>query len=104
MSRLPKLIYVGPFDFEVKQLADMDLLGETHSNDGLIDIKRKQSPANKRDTLLHEVLHAIVFHSGLGHGLSHDDEERLVVTISPWILAVLRDNPALVDYLLAGVK
>lgn len=100
--KLPKLIYVGPFDFDVHQKTEMDMLGETFSNDGRIEVKRRQSAANKRDTLLHEVLHAIVFHSGLGHKLSHDDEEHFVVTISPWILAVLRDNPALVSYLLAG--
>lgn len=96
----PKLLYVGPFDFEVKYPSVKDTLGETFADDGLIEIRSTQSAANMRDTMLHEALHAIFFHSGMTQGMTRDDEERIIVTISPWILQLLRENPALVRFLL----
>lgn len=104
--KLPKVIYLGASDFEVRHMPNLDLLGETQSDDAIIYIRNKQGAAIKRDTLLHEVLHAIFFLSGLFKtvDMAKEEEEKIVVTITPWILAALRDNPALVDYLLAGVK
>ena len=96
----PKVIYIGAADYEVRTRKTLDLLGETDNTNTEIMLKRDQSAACRRDTLLHEVMHAVVFLSGYGHDLKHADEERLVRTITPWILAVLRDNPELVDFLL----
>lgn len=59
-----------------------------------------------RDTLLHEVLHAIIgvstmeiFHLDGGHG--GPDEEKIVGQLAPLLLAVLRDNPELVAALIS---
>lgn len=102
--KLPKVVYIGPFDYAVKQKKRLDtpmLLGETKNEITTILIREAQSACSKRDTLLHEVLHAVLFSSGLltALPLSHDDEERLVVTISPWLHQLLRDNPELIAYL-----
>lgn len=99
---LPSVIFLGAADYEVKEKKHFDLLGETLNDDALIKIKVKQAAATKRDTMLHEVLHAICWLSGYSHnnGLNHDSEEALVRTFTPWLLAALRDNPDLLAFLL----
>lgn len=99
--KLPKTLFVGAADYEVRQVKRLDVLGETNTESTSILIRSGQSPSCQRDTVLHEALHAIVFQSGLHKvfGLNHEEEEKLVVTLTPWVLALLRDNPLLVDYL-----
>jgi len=97
----PKVLYVGPTDYDVKVTQHLELLGETDSNNGLILLKRKQSASTMRGTLVHEILHAIVFESGIAKvcGWNTDAEEEFVSVVAPWIQAVIQDNPALLDYL-----
>lgn len=98
---LPEEVFLGAAAYDVREKKRMDLLGETFNDDCLIEIKRKQGAACKRDTLLHECLHGIVWVSGGAKlfDLSHDDEEKLVRLLTPWLLALIRDNPALIAYL-----
>jgi hypothetical protein len=108
-AKLPKTLYVGHFDFDVTQQRVFDKLGETiygesEKDPAGIKILKGQSPANKRDTLMHESLHAILYAAG-GHvllPLNHDDEERLIRFLSPWLVALLRDNPDFVDFITDG--
>lgn len=60
-----------------------------------------QTRANERDTVLHEVLHAC-----LDLAQARDPkvfpmktEEYVVSHLTGWLLAALRENPALVEYL-----
>lgn len=102
--RLPKVIYVGPHDYDVQTKKHLDLLGETDNSNTAITLKARQSRTSMQDTILHEALHAIVFNSGLFKTLDLDNEteEKLVVTISPWILQLIKDNPELVQFLQGG--
>jgi hypothetical protein len=52
-----------------------------------------------RATLLHEILHACVRSSD--PTLDDDHEETVVAAITNPLLAMLRDNPDVVDYLLS---
>jgi hypothetical protein len=99
--KIPEVIYIGPHDYEVRAKKRLDTLGETLNNDTTILYRRSQSSSNLRDTILHEIMHAIVFQSGaaVAQKLSHQDEENLIVTLTPWILQVFQDNPALVEFL-----
>jgi hypothetical protein len=56
------------------------------------------NPIGERELLLHEVLHACVAASSLDVPL--DQEEPLVAAIAPRLLEALRQNPALIRYLL----
>lgn len=101
----PKLIYVGPTDVKVKfkrRLTTDTLVGEFIEDQTAIELRKDQSVSGLRDTLLHEALHAVVYLAGLRVALelTHKQEERLVVTLAPWVLALLRDNPKLVEFLL----
>lgn len=101
-AELPPVVCIGHADYYVREKKKADLLGETDNINTEFIIKKQQGPACKRDTVLHEVLHAIAFMSGYCNELEHATEERMVRALTPWILGVLRDNPKLVDYLLAG--
>jgi hypothetical protein len=58
----------------------------------------------ERETLLHELIHAICFQAGLrleGEPFQKTKvEEKVVWTVAPKILELLRDNPELVEFLL----
>lgn len=109
--RLPEVIRVGPHRYKVgadrARMNDIcrkesrDLLG--HCNHWTLEITIEPTLAGdqKAETLLHEVLHAVVTVTGLGDEWGADKEEAAVNRLSPVILDVLRRNPRLVAYLTA---
>lgn len=81
------------------------LMGRAAHHTSEIFIKPDLSPSQKRDTLLHEVMHCIIS-VGVGVHMANikdvsDLEEYVVSSTTPWLLAVLRDNPPILAYLLA---
>lgn len=99
---LPDAVLVGATRYTVES-RDRKLFGRTDNRHSTIMVSSRQSGASARDTLLHEVLHAILWCSAAGRmlPLGDEDEERLVRLLTPWLLAVIRDNPELIDYLIA---
>ena len=55
----PATIKVGPFTYVVKYDVRMDDLGETLLDDLLINIKKGLVGDVEKETLLHEILHAV---------------------------------------------
>lgn len=57
-----------------------------------------------RDVILHECMHALMYETGVGFELKDAPEdvteERVVRAITTALLAMLRQNPKLVDFLL----
>lgn len=101
----PKLIYVGPTNVDVKfkkNLSAAAYVGEFDEGNTAILLRKEQSEASLRDSVIHEILHVIIYLAGIRQNLNlpHDEEEKLVVAISPWILALMRDNPTLVEFLM----
>ena len=73
--------------------------GEFFQLAGKIGLKESTIPSvHGVNTLLHEILHGIVYQYGLVETLG-DREEQTVNTISNGLTAVLVDNPWLVDYM-----
>src|SRR5438105_2831345 len=100
---MPRVVYVGPHDLRVRVLTNMNVAGQANIDQGEILVRKDLSPSNRRDTLLHELLHAISYHSGNRATVLDGDsdlEERIIVTLSPWILQMLQGNPSLVEYLM----
>lgn len=101
---LPKSVKVGAHAYSI--VADIhdeeDKHGQTLHVPQVIRVRPAQGASALRDTVLHEVLHAICGAAGSLYvmGVEGDDEERLIRFLTPWILGVLRDNPRLVAYLL----
>lgn len=81
-------------------------LGTTGLDDQTIKVKTLGpggvGPDVQRETILHETLHAVFYLHKLDRYLSskEDDGEEFIDALSPALLAVLRQNPALVRYLM----
>lgn len=59
-----------------------------------------QAPILERSILLHELLHSVWGTTGLD-GIGCEHEEQVVTLLAMPLLAVLRENPAVVEYLLS---
>ena len=103
-KELPNSIKIGyvnyQFDFWPDSFASTEeAQGEFFQLAGKIGLKESTIPSvHGVNTLLHEILHGIVYQYGLVETLG-DREEQTVNTISNGLTAVLVDNPWLVDYM-----
>lgn len=71
--------------------------GEASHVEGVIRVDTSHGPVQSAETLLHEILHAVsaTNHANLfGHG-----EEAAVTGLSAGLTQVMRDNPAVRDWL-----
>ena len=102
MVLIPTSIKVGPVTYDVR-VQNMGDRGQTDPETGVITIADHLGPGRARVTLLHEVMHAMHLHCGaviINSDDADDCEENLIRLWSGPLLMVLRDNPALVAYLL----
>lgn len=104
--RLPKRIRFGAYTYKVRtgknaktQLELRDEVGEVRILDQHILITPNQHEDQARDTLLHECLHVIAQQTVTLK--IYDEQEDLILRWTPVLLGLLRDNPELVDFLLA---
>lgn len=67
---------------------------------GTIEVSPTGSTCEQADTFLHEVLHAIYANAGL---TDEDDEEKIVTMLASGLCQVIRDNPALIPTIAAGL-
>lgn len=107
-TKLPESIDVGPFTYTVVTdeldvlrtcvSEHKELLGFHDEKALRIVVDPSQAPGQQRDTLLHELLHAVAAMTGADLG---DNEEKVVRRLSPALLDLLRRNPNLVRFLTA---
>ena len=106
---LPDKVKVGPLTFDITDDTMSHVLAEHEEKTaglyGRCDYKKQaivldpgMAPGQYRATLLHEVLHAVIHTSGA----KFDDDEQIISALEFPLLAVLRDNHALVAYLVGG--
>jgi hypothetical protein len=84
-----------------------DLNGWSFDYSQRIEISTGGGPDNTRTTVLHEILHQCLRVTGCDPDADakaslEDIEERAVTAMAGPLLATLRDNPELVDYLLSA--
>lgn len=96
----PRTVKVGPFSYSIERGWNGDDFGDTDFNSTVIRIRGGLSADAERETVLHECLHCATDLVGERVRLGDEREEELVRALSPALLAILRDNPALVRYLL----
>lgn len=98
MSRPGQLLLCGqPFALESAELGENEA-GRSHVSEQRLLIAYNLAPLQERDTVLHEIVHAVSEMTG------HELEEGEVAALGNSLLAVLRDNPALVSWLMEGSK
>ena len=76
-------------------MTDHETLGEWHANKAEIHYDPESTVPVLRETILHEMLHCILEHTGA----EPDEHETLIRNISPLMLETLRRNPELVEWL-----
>lgn len=94
-------VRIGPFDFKVIQdncLESTDRIAEIDYVHLEIHVLETIAEAKKEESLLHEIIHGILWYSGLsnkGNELPARDEEQFVRPFSIGLRQVIRDNPGL---------
>jgi hypothetical protein len=78
-----------------------DCVGEWHAVRGRVDIRRGQLPVDEADTVLHELMHAILHHQGREGDV--EQEEVYVRALATGTLMLLRTNPELAEWLLREI-
>jgi Zn-dependent peptidase ImmA (M78 family) len=74
-----------------------DVWGRCYRDRAAIGIHAEQTPWEERDTVLHELGHAVLKAQGREYG--GKAEEQYVQALATGFLHLFRDNPALVQYL-----
>ena len=91
---IPRYLKLGPFNYNVElhdgywNRDDVRVYGEVDERTCTINLDVDASPEIVRDSILHEILHAILI-------MYDKDDEDLVRLLAPMLLQVIRDNPKL---------
>lgn len=105
MSRRPKKVKVKEKEYKIVSRSKRwgkkhDAMGMITFNRNLIEVDESQSKEAMVDTVLHEILHAVVAEYGIKFK-NLREEERVVHTMANGLTDVYKDNPALVDWIRA---
>jgi hypothetical protein len=102
----PATVAISPFDYRVRYevgLSDKAGVSGLCNTDTLtIFIDGELPDALEPEVVLHEALHAIWTQTGLDKKYSDEEEEEAVWQLAPRILALLRDNPRMVKWMIDG--
>ena len=105
----PDLVYrmaidkvtVAPYEYEVRYddnlSASASVLGLCMADSLIILLDPTSAPAIMHETLLHEVLHAAWTQTALDGIYTDEQEEQIIFTLTPRIVAFLKDNPHYVE-------
>lgn len=103
LGHLMTVAWVGPGDHLYASPMnvgenDRELTGVSELDINRIAVRDRGSVSSERQTLVHEIVHSIMWLTG--H--NRDDDEREVQALASGILQTLRANPQLCEYLLEG--
>jgi len=98
MSALPERVRVGPYTYAVQVTFKGQNWGHIDHTQQRITIDQNMTDERQRICLWHELKHAVNEITAVGND---DNEERFVQSSAPLEVQLLRDNPALVAYLIA---
>lgn len=91
---IPTTLKIVGRDVTVSVVEDLeDKLGECHAEECLIKVSKGQPPQTEADTLLHECVHTI------DERFQLNLTERQVYCTTVGLIALLKDNPYLLQYL-----
>ena len=99
MQKIPKHVEIIGHKYSVVISTEMseDELGRCDYNNQKILISNHQASDTIRDTLLHEIIHAIHWLMGLG---DNSTEEEFTARTTTGLRSVMLQNPEVVNYLL----
>lgn len=92
--KLPRSVKILGVNYKIKMVSrrweNGQCWGEINHETCVIKLREDLNYQKKWEVLLHEILHAVVFHADLN--LKHNQEEVLVERMDEILFAVLRDN------------
>ena len=102
-----KNIKIGYRDYKIKNLDSIvsrcnEINGQFLASDGVIALSSTEDSISHANTLIHEVLHAIIYQWGID--LDDKEEEKICNTIANGLTTVFVDNPSLLSYLQKNLK
>jgi hypothetical protein len=99
MQKIPKHVEIIGHKFTVILSAEIsdDELGRCDYNQQKIFISKQQASDTMRDTLLHEIIHAVHWLMGLA---DNSTEEEFTARTATGLRSVMLQNPEVVNYLL----
>ena len=88
-------VRIGYVDYDIVPNTNKKLDGQFIHTDKQITISENLNPADKLNTIIHEILHGIWFHWGLGEQIEKPKkaEEMVVTALANGLTNVIRDNP-----------
>lgn len=96
----PTEVYVAPFWYEVYYDENLrvsaGVLGACNTDQQKILMDPTQGGEVFWETLLHEMLHAAWTQTALDKTYTGEQEEEIIFTMSPRLVAILKDNPVVV--------
>ena len=102
-----KNIKIGYRDYKIKNLDSIvsrcnEINGQFLASDGVIALSSTEDNISHANTLIHEVLHAIIYQWGID--LDDKEEEKICNTIANGLTTVFVDNPSLLSYIQKNLK
>ena len=103
---IPEKIKVGYREYKLEKWKQTvananDAHGQFFAKEGIIGYTEEEKGISHANTLLHEILHAIVYQWNIELG---DKEEPVVNGLTNGLTTVFVDNPNLLDYLKSKIK
>ena len=105
---IPDKIKIGYRDYKLEEWKQTvatanEAHGQFFSKEGIIGYTTDEKGVSHANTLLHEILHAVVYEHSLtcdGNVLSTDTNEEIVVnSITNGLMTVIKDNPWFLKFL-----
>ena len=104
---IPDKIKVGYKEYKLEEWKQTvasanEAQGQFFSKEGIIGYVTTEKGVSHANTILHEVMHAIIYQWNIE--LGEKEEEHLVNALSNGLTTVFVDNPKLMDYLKEKIK
>jgi len=104
---MAKEIKIGYRNYKIKNLDSIvskcnEINGQFLSSDGIIALSSEEDSISHTNTLIHEILHGIVYQWGID--IDEKEEEKICNTIANGLTTVLVDNPWLLTYIQKNLK
>ena len=102
-----KDIKIGYRNYKIKTLDSIvskcnEINGQFLASDGMIALSSTEDNISPTNTLIHEILHAIVYQWGIE--LDDKEEEKICNTLANGLTTVYVDNPWLLPYIQKQLK
>lgn len=104
---MAKEIKIGYRNYKIKNLDSIvskcnEINGQFFASDGIIALSSEEDSISHTNTLIHEILHGIVYQWGID--IDEKEEEKICNTIANGLTTVLVDNPWLLTYIQKNLK